>query len=72
MLRPGLVVAGLCLFGLAAAEPPPPPAPDAELLEFLGNGDDADADLKQFLAKREHALKQDDAKTAKTSGSEKP
>lgn len=26
------------------------PSPDAELLEFLGSGDDADADLKDYLA----------------------
>ncbi len=74
MLRSGLVVAGWCALqaAAAAAEPPPAPVPDAEFLEFLGNGDDADADLKQFLAKREHAVKQDDAKAATTRGSEKP
>jgi hypothetical protein len=71
-LRPGLVVAGWCALHATAAEPPPAPVPDAEFLEFLGNGDDADADLKQYLAKREHAVKPDDAKAAPTRGSEKP
>jgi hypothetical protein len=73
MLRSVLVVAGWCgLHAAVAAEPPPVPVPDAEFLEFLGNGDDADADLKQYLAKREHAVKPDDAKAATTRGSEKP
>ena len=72
LLRSGLVVAGWWALHAAAAEPPPAPAPDAEFLEFLGNGDDTDADLKQFLAKRERAVKPDDAKAATTRGSEKP
>jgi len=73
MLRRGLVIAGWCVLQAAAAgamEPPPPP-PEADFLEFLGNGDDADADLKQYLAKRERAMKSDDAKSATTRGSEK-
>jgi len=74
-MRRALLVAGWCALGPAGAladTPPPPPPPDAEFLEFLGNGDDADADLKQFLAKREHAVSSDDAKAAPTRGSEKP
>jgi hypothetical protein len=72
-----LVLLGCCaLAPLAArADAPPPPAvaaPDAEFLEFLGNGDDADADLKQYLAQRDAAARADDAKAAPKRGSEKP
>lgn len=77
--RRALVLVGCCaLAPLAArADGPPPPAvavPDAEFLEFLGNGDDAeaDADLKKYLAQRDAAAHLDDAKAAPKRGSEKP
>jgi hypothetical protein len=68
--RRGLLVAGWCALHAALAAPPPPP-PDPEFLEFLGNSDDSDQDLKQALAKREQAVKPDDAKAAPKRGSEK-
>ena len=65
------MVAGWCALHAVTAVATEPPPPDADFLEFLGNGDDADADLKQYLAKRERAMKPDDAKAATTRGSEK-
>jgi hypothetical protein len=51
-----VALAAICSAPLAtpsvmrAAEPPQPAAPDADLLEFLGSTDDADADLQDYLA----------------------
>jgi hypothetical protein len=64
--------------GLAHAADPKPTTPDAEFLEFLGNGDDADPELQKYLAKREPAtstavaVKTEVARPAAKDGSEKP
>ncbi len=54
-----------------AADPKPaaPKAPDAELLEYLGGGDDVDAELQEYLAQRD-AAKAQDTKPAPKGGSE--
>ncbi len=72
LARQVLLVAGWCALHAAVAAEPPPPAPDAEFLEFLGNGDDADADLQQYLTKRERPVKSVEANVAPTRESEKP
>jgi len=61
----------LCCAAHPAAANPPPPAPDAEMLEFLGRGDDADSELQHYLLSREQAAASQDAKPAPKRGSEK-
>ncbi len=74
VVTPRLLLAGWCLLGAGAAlaVEAKPAAPDAEFLEFLGNGDDADPELQKYLAGREHAAKTEAAKPAAKDGSEKP
>jgi hypothetical protein len=59
------------LIGLACAAhaaDPKPAGPDSEFLEYLGNSDDADTELQQYLAKPDQSETQD-AKPAPKRGS---
>ncbi|HUO80932.1 MAG TPA: hypothetical protein VMU00_12395 [Steroidobacteraceae bacterium] len=56
------------LLGLACSAQttdPKPVSPDAELLEFLGSGDDVDAELQKYLAKQPPSETQDPKPTPK-------
>jgi len=69
-----LLLVGWCALNAAAAvaADAKPAVPDAEFLEFLGNGDDADPELQQFLAARERTVRPEAAKQAARDGSDKP
>jgi len=49
------------------AADPPAALPDAELLEFLGSGDDGDPELQKYLVKEDDP-RPDDAKAPQKRG----
>jgi len=69
-----LWVAGWCVLHSAssAAAEPKTATPEPEFLEYLGSGDDVDADLKKYLAEHPRVATPDNAKPAPKRGSEQP
>ena len=69
-VRLGILVVGigsLIVSHPARAADPPATTPDAELLEFLGSGDDGDPELQKYLVKQDDA-RPDDAKATPKRG----
>ncbi len=71
--RPATVRLGVLVLGIASlivshpvrAADPPATTPDAELLEFLGSGDDGDPELQKYLVKQDDARAGDAKATPK-------